>query len=131
MPTVRQETLIHVSPEKAWAAIRDVGAFHRLVPGLTADTKMEGNERTLVLADGSTVKERIVSLDEEERRLVFAVQEGRMPLIHHNASFQILPDSEGNSRFVWVTDFLPAELTSMLQGQAERVSEVIKQTLEA
>lgn len=130
MPTLRQETLIQVSPDQAWAAIRDVGAFHRLVPGLTADTKMDGNERTLILADGSTVKELIVSLDEDERRLVFAVQEGRMPLVHHNASFQIIPDGEGRSRFVWITDFLPAELTGMLQGQAERVSEVIKQTLE-
>lgn len=132
MPTVRKDTFINVPPEQAWDAVRDAGAFHlRLVPGFTADTRMNGNERTLILADGSEVKEWIVSVDEEERRLVFAVKEGRMPLQHHNASFQILPDSQGGSQFVWITDFLPAELTEAIQTQAERVSAVIKQTLEA
>ncbi|WP_052092404.1 SRPBCC family protein [Paenibacillus sp. FSL H7-0357] len=99
-------------------------------PGFTANTLIDGNERTLILADGSSVKEWIVSIDEEERRLVFAVKEGRMPLLHHNASFQILPDSQGGSQFVWITDFLPAELTEAIQTQVVRVSAVIKQTLE-
>lgn len=132
MPTVRKDTFINVPPEQAWDAVKEVGAFHlRLVPGFTANTLMDGNERTLILADGSAVKEWIVSQDEEERRLVFAVKEGRMPLLHHNASFQILPDGQGGSQFVWITDFLPAELTEAIQAQAERVSAVIKQTLEA
>ncbi|MDM5280753.1 SRPBCC family protein [Paenibacillus silvae] len=132
MPTIHKTTFINVPPEQAWDAIKDVGAFHlRLVPGLTADTRLDGNERTLILGDGSTVKEAIVSIDEEERRLVFAVKEGRMPLSHHNASFQIIPDPQGGSQFIWITDFLPAELTEAIQAQADRVSTVIKQTIEA
>lgn len=132
MPTVRKDTYINVPPEQVWDAVRDVGAFHlRLVPGFTENTLVDGYERTLILADGSLVKEFIVSVDDQERRMAFAVKEGRLPLLHHHASFQVLPNDQGGSIFVWTTDFLPAELTEAIQAQADRVSEVIKQTVEA
>ncbi|MFD0674414.1 SRPBCC family protein [Cohnella sp. GCM10027633] len=132
MPTVRKDTFINVPPEQVWDAVRDVGAFHqRLVPGFTENTLVNGYERTLILADGSSVKELIVSVDDRERRMAFAVKEGRLPLLHHHASFQVFPSDQGGSIFVWTTDFLPAELTEAIQAQADRVSEVIKHTVEA
>ncbi|MDI4649171.1 SRPBCC family protein [Cohnella hashimotonis] len=131
MPTVRKEIFIDRPPEQVWDAVRDVGAFHlRLVPGYTQDTLLDGNERTLILPNGDAVRELIVSVDEEERRMVFAVKEGKMPLLHHNASFQVFPDSNKGSTFVWTTDFLPEELAPQIQAQADRVSAVIKQTIE-
>lgn len=132
MPTVQKKTAIQASPEQVWDAVRDVGAFHlRLVPGYTENTLLDGNERTLILPDGGTVRELIVSIDDQERRMVFAVKEGRMPLLHHNASFQVLADNQGGSFLVWTTDFLPGELTEGIQAQVNRVSEVIKHTIEA
>lgn len=131
MPTVRKEIFIDRPPEQVWDAVRDVGAFHlRLVPGYTQNTLLDGNERTLILPNGDAVRELIVSVDEEERRMVFAVKEGRMPLVHHNASFHVLPDGDRGSKFVWTTDFLPEDLAPQIQAQADRVSAVIKQTIE-
>ncbi|MFC3798975.1 SRPBCC family protein [Cohnella sp. GCM10012308] len=131
MPTVRKEIFIDRPPEQVWDAVRDVGAFHlRLVPGYTQNTLLDGNERTLILPNGDAVRELIVSVDEEERRLVFAVKEGRMPLVHHNTSFHVLPEGDRGSKFVWITDFLPEDLAPQIQAQADRVSAVIKQTIE-
>jgi hypothetical protein len=95
------------------------------------NTILDGYERTLILADGSSVRELIVSVNDQERRMVFAVKEGRMPLLHHNASFQVVPDGIGGSALVWTTDFMPKELTEVIQDQAVRVLGVIKNTIEA
>ncbi|MDG0794126.1 SRPBCC family protein [Cohnella ginsengisoli] len=131
MPSVRKEVFIDRSPEQVWDAVRDVGAFHvRLVPGYTENTLLDGYERTLILPDGGSVRELIVAVDEEERRMVFAVKEGRLPLLHHNASFQVFPDGDSGSTLVWITDFLPEDLAPQIQAQVDRVSAVIKQTIE-
>ncbi|WP_217595187.1 SRPBCC family protein [Cohnella sp. GbtcB17] len=131
MPSIRKEIYVDRSPEQVWDAVRDVGAFHvRLVPGYTENTLLDGYERTLTLPDGGSVRELIVAVDEGERRMVFAVKEGRMPLLHHHASFQVFPDSGRGSMLVWVTDFLPEALAPQIQAQVDRVSAVIKQTIE-
>ncbi|MDG0809171.1 SRPBCC family protein [Cohnella rhizosphaerae] len=131
MPSIRKETIIDRPPEQVWDAVRDVGAFHlRLVPGYTQNTLLDGNERTLILPNGDAVRELIVSVDDESRRMVFAVKEGRLPLVHHNASFQVLPHGDRGSIFVWVTDFLPETLSADIQAQTDRVSAVIKHTIE-
>ncbi|WP_379138761.1 SRPBCC family protein [Paenibacillus sp. sgz500958] len=132
MPTVQSKISINASAEQVWDAVRDVGAFHvRLVPGYTENTLLDGDKRTLILPNGGTVHELIVSVDDQERRMVFAVKEGRMPLLHHNASFQVFPDNEDGSTLVWITDFLPKELTEEIKAQANLVLGVIKNTIEA
>ena len=51
MATIRKEILIDTTAEKAWDALRDVGALHtRLVAGFVTDTKLEGNARVVTFA---------------------------------------------------------------------------------
>src|SRR5258708_16401138 len=109
--SIRQEILIEATPEQVWAAVRDVGAVHlRLVPGQVVDTRLEGDSRTLTFANGAVVRELIVAVDDEARRLAYAVVEGRMPLVHHHASFQVFPDGAGRSPLVWITHLPPHAL---------------------
>ncbi|KQX44704.1 MULTISPECIES: SRPBCC family protein [unclassified Paenibacillus] len=132
MPTIYKEILIDASPEQVWDAVSDVGAVHhRLVPGYTEGTLMDGHERTLILPNGGMVREFIVSVDEKERRMAYAVQEGRMPLLHHHASFQVFPHGERGAKLVWITDFLPEHLTAEIQARVNRGAEVMKATIEA
>lgn len=87
MPTIHKEILIDASPEQVWDTVSDVGAVHhRLVPGYTKNTLLDGHERTLILPKGGMVRELIVSIDKKERRMAYAVKEERMPLLHHHAS---------------------------------------------
>jgi carbon monoxide dehydrogenase subunit G len=129
--SIRKEILIEAAPEQVWAAVRDVGAVHRrLTPGLAVDTRIEGDTRILTFPGGSVARELIVDIDDAARRLAYAVVEGRMPLVHHHASFQVFAEGEGRSRLVWITDALPNELAEEIRLRMERGAAVMKQTLE-
>jgi carbon monoxide dehydrogenase subunit G len=131
MASIRQEILIEATPEQVWAAVRDVGAVHRrLVPGYIVDTRFDGDTRILTLPSGGVVRELIVDVDDEARRLPYAVVEGRMPIVHHHASFQVFAKGASHSRLVWITDVLPNELAAEIRMRVERGAVVMKQTLE-
>ncbi|KRE61933.1 SRPBCC family protein [Paenibacillus sp. Soil750] len=132
MPTIRKEISIDASPFQVWDAVRDVSAVHyRLVPGYTENTLINGHERTLILPQGGFVRELIISIDEAERRMAYAVKEGRLPLLHHHASFQVFPNDNNGSKLVWITDFLPEQLINVIQAHIDRGAEVMKETIEA
>ena len=112
--TVRKEIDTTASPAAAWDAMRDVGAPHtRLVVGFVVDTRLEDGARQVTFANGAQVRELIVSIDDDARRVAYAAVGGRFT--HHNASAQIVPKGDGGSRIVWTTDLLPDALraTSM------------------
>ena len=131
MASLQKDILIDDLPERVWDAVRDVGAVHhRLVPGLVSTVSVEEDLRILTFPDGRIVQERIVAIDDEKRRLAYAVIEARMPLIHHHASFQVFADGPHRTRLVWITDFLPHSLANEIHLYVERGAIVMKEALE-
>jgi hypothetical protein len=129
MASIRREIATRASPEAAWDAIRDVGALHtRLVPGFVVDTRLEAGARIVTFGNGMVVKEPIVDLDDDARRLVWAAIGG--PLAHYNASVQVFPDGESGSRIVWIADLLPNEAAAVIEAMIEQGSAVMKATLD-
>ncbi len=132
MACIYKEIVIEAPPSHVWAAVRDVGMVHkRLTPGILVDARLQGDERVLTFARGTIVRELIVALDDEKRRLAYAVVEGSKRITYHHASMQIFAHDEGGSRLVWITDFLPHEQAVSIAAIIERGAEVIKQTLES
>ena len=74
------------------------------------------------------MREVLIDLDDDARRLVWSVVDG--PYTHHNGAAQVFADG-GRTRFVWVADFLPDELAERTDGLMERGIGVIKETMEA
>ena len=71
MATIRKEILIDAPSDRVWGAVRDVGAVHkRLAPGVVVDTRLEGGARVVTFGNGLVVRELIVDVDDEARRLV-------------------------------------------------------------
>jgi hypothetical protein len=129
MASIRKEIAIDANPEDVWAAVRDWGALHeRLVPGFVVDTRLDGDDRIVTFFNGAIVRELLVSLDEEARRLVWSVVEG--PYTHHNASAQVFSGEQGGARFVWIADLLPHALAEQTDAMMERGTSVVKETLE-
>ncbi len=129
MASIRREIVIDVTPEQVWDAVRDVGAPHkRLAPGFVVDTRMEGDVRIVTFADGLVVREPIVDLDDEARRLAWSAQGGRLQ--HYNASMQVFADGERRSRVVWIADLLPHEFAGYVAGNIEKGLGLMKRTLE-
>ena len=109
MASIRKEILIDASPEDVWDAVRDWGALHeRLVPGFVVDTRLDGEDRIVTFASGMVVREVLIDLDDEARRLVWSIVDG--PYTHHNGVAQVFSEGEDGARFVWTADLLPNEL---------------------
>jgi carbon monoxide dehydrogenase subunit G len=131
MASIRKEVLIDARPEDVWAALRDFGAVHeRLVPGFVVDTRLDGDDRVVTFAGGAVVRERLVDLDDEARRLVWSAVTGPIGLTHHNASAQVFPDADARSRFVWIADVLPHEHAGAVAELMERGIQTVRRTLE-
>jgi hypothetical protein len=130
MAHIRKEILIEASPEAVWDAVRDWGALHeRLVPGFVVDTQLDGDDRIVTFFNGAVVREQLVDLDDDARRLAWSIVGG--PYTHHNASSQVFPDGENGARFVWIADLLPNKLAVTTDEMMGEGTNVVKQTLEA
>jgi len=107
MATIRHQHDIAVPAERAWAMLRRVDRADRLFAPVLIGCTMEGDVRTVTFANGMVVREQVVTVDDAGRRLAYSVL-GDM-FERHAASMEILPLDADSCRFVWTSDFLPAE----------------------
>jgi carbon monoxide dehydrogenase subunit G len=129
MATIRKEISTVAHPEDVWAALRDIGALHtRLVPGFVVDTRLEPGARIVTFGNGMVVREMIVTVDDNERRLVWSAMGGA--LMHHNASAQVITDTSGQAKVVWIADLLPDEAAEPIAAMMEQGMTVMKATLD-
>jgi polyketide cyclase/dehydrase/lipid transport protein len=128
MASIRKEIPLKTSADKAWDALRDIGALHtRLVPGFVVDTTLEPGARVVTFGNGLTVRELIVDVDDAARRLVWSARGGS--LTHHNASAQVFADGDHNCRLVWTADLLPHEAAPMIRAMIDQGAAAMQQTL--
>jgi hypothetical protein len=111
MASIRVQAVIDCSPEHAWDALRDFGALHtRLAPGFVTDVRLDGEDRVVTFAVGTTVREVLIDRDDVLRRLAWSIVDG--PYTHHNGVAQVFAEPDGRALFVWTTDLLPNELAA-------------------
>jgi len=129
MASVRREIITRARADDVWSAIRDVGALHtRLVPGFVTDTKLDRAVRIVTFGNGMVVREPIVTLDDEARRLVWSA-EGNITK-HYNASVQVSSNDDGSSKVVWIADFLPDSAAGAIASAIDAGMAVMKKTLD-
>jgi hypothetical protein len=129
MASIRKEIQTTARPEDAWAALRDVGALHtRLVPGFVVDTRLEGSERIVTFGNGMVVREPIIEVNDECRRVAWSAIGGQ--LTHYNASAQVMAGAEKGARIVWIADLLPNEAAPGIEKMMEQGMAVMKATLD-
>lgn len=135
MATITREISIGTNADAAWDAVRDVGAVHRrLVPGLVTNVTLEPEARIVMFANGVVVREWIVSIDDEHRRVCYAIEAGQSLtggiVRNHSASMQIIPDGPDRCRFIWIADFLPDGLAEPMTSVIDMALPIIRETLE-
>jgi hypothetical protein len=129
MASIRKEVALCNSANHVWDAVRDFQAVHtRVAPGFLVDSKAEDGARVLTFANGSVFRELLVSCDEQQRRLVYAIAQA--PFTIYSASVQVFDEEAGNSRLVWIVDFLPNDFAAKIDSQMEAALSVMKPTLE-
>ena len=128
MASIRKQVHIDATVAKVWEALRDVGALHtRLVPGFVTDTRMDGNARVVTFANGQVAREEIVSVDDNLRRVAWAILDP--PFQHYSGVAWVEPEV-GGARFVWTADLLPNEMAERVDAMMSAGIQVIKKTLE-
>ena len=98
------------------------------MPGFVIDCTLEADARSVTFGNGAVVRELIVDLDDESRRIARSAVGGR--LTHHNASLQVFADGENKSCLVWTVDLLPNSMAATIAGMIEQGAAVMKKTLE-
>lgn len=112
-------------PSRVWRALADF----QHVPGFVVDSKPDGEAaRIITFSNGSTVKETLVTLDEDRHRLVYAVSSER--ITHHNASAELVAEGSAHCRFVWTTDVLPDDIAPYIDAQMDEGAKAMKAALE-
>jgi len=98
------------------------------VPGFVVDTRLEEGARVVTFGNGMVVRELIVDVDDDARRLAWSARGGR--LTHHNASVQVFADGPRRCRLVWIADLLPNELAGEIRAMIDQAAAVMKKTLD-
>jgi carbon monoxide dehydrogenase subunit G len=130
MASISKFVSIDACPEDVWAAISDFGAVHeRAARGFVTGTQLEGDTRIVTFANGLVVREKLVGLDRELRRIAYTASAGR--ITHHNASQQVFAEGDGRSLVVWVTDVLPEAVVETFETMLEQGAQAMKATIEA
>jgi len=132
MATIRKQIPIGMKTAEAWDVLRDYGALHdRLVPGFVTDTRLDGEDRVVTFANGSLARERLVTMDDDRRRLVYTVVESPLGFTHHQASVELVEGVEeaGDCWLVWTADVLPEDVAPVVDEMMDAGAAVMARTL--
>jgi Polyketide cyclase / dehydrase and lipid transport len=130
--SIRSEFVIEVDAARVWRVIGDwadgpVG----MARGLVVSSHAEGTVRVVTFANGMIARERLVTRDDDARRIVYSMVGDTVRPEHDNAVMQIVPDGADRCRFIWTRDVLPDELAEPMRVAMEEASTIIKRTIEA
>lgn len=132
MATVRTEFEIAADAADIWSVIRrfDTGPLG-MAPGFVTACVADGDHRLVTFADGTVVRERLVSVDEERMRIAYSVVGDDLVPDHDNAVMRVFPLGPGHSRFLWLRDVLPAELGEQYLAAMRTASAYITRAFES
>ncbi len=126
MTTLRQDVALDADPAAVWDALRDFGGLHeRLVRGFVTACESDKRERVLTFFNGMVVRELLVGVDDEQRRLTYAITEG---FTHYQGTAQVVADDVG-CRLVWHVDLLPDERATDVAALMEHGAAAMRRTL--
>ena len=129
MASIHEQLEVEVAAEQAWQALRNVAEADKLFAPVLAHASLEGNVRTVRFANGAVVRERIVDVDDERRRVAYGAIDGP-GMTYHHASMEIIDIGNGHCLFHWTTDFLPPEVGRAIAPLIEQGAKALKANLE-
>jgi hypothetical protein len=132
MASIRKTIPLGSPARDVWAAVADVRAVHeRLARGFVVDTQLDGDSRIVTFANGLVVRELLVDIDDDARRIAYAVVESPLGIRHHHSSMEVVADGEQRSRLVWVADIAPDDAAATVAEFMQLGALAMQRTLEA
>jgi hypothetical protein len=106
MVRVVESTVLDAPVEAVWAVLRDFNGFDRWHPAI-ADSHIErgysadkiGCVRRLHLADGSEVREQLLTLSDADMAFSYCLLDTPIPLLNYVAHLRLAPVTDGDRTF--------------------------------
>jgi hypothetical protein len=131
MASIRTELVIEADAARVWKTIGDwENGPADMAHGHVVSSRAEGPVRVVTFADGRIARERLITRDDETRRIVYSVIGDTVRPDHDNAVMHVIADGENRCRFVWSRDVLPDELAQPLLAAMREAGAIIKRTFE-
>ena len=132
MATARVDIAIETSAERECSVVRD---FERgpltMAPGHVTGCQAHRGIRTVTFADGTIARERLIGVDEQDRRIVFSIIGDTIRPEHDNAVMQVVPGGDSTCTLVWMHDVLPDDLAPTLHAAMVHATPAIQTALGA
>jgi len=108
MSEVREQSDIPAAPDAVWALIRDFGGFVKALGGsVEVEGEGVGARRTMQMGGSGPVVERLEELNDDERRLRYAILEaGPLPVRDYVATMQLF-EAGSATTLTWSSTFEP------------------------
>lgn len=123
MEEVKASGTINASADEVWSLVSDFNGLDKFVEAV-ADCTTEGTGigavRTLTLADGGEVIEKLESLDHDQRLLTYSIVESPMPIQNYTGTMQVDELEDRRSKFSWSSTFDAAD------GTEDEMKEALK-----
>ena len=129
MATIYRETEINVSVGKLWEAISDVDNVDKLLSYLES-AEMDGDFRTYAMDCGGQLRELIVTIDQESRRVAYFIVEGPFGFEHHSSSWRAIADGAKDT-FIWETDVMSDSIIEILEPVIDQSIDDIRTAIES
>lgn len=126
--SVRREVTVAVDAATAWNVVGRPEILHLWFPDVV-DCRVEGDRRTITLASGLTMVERILTNDPIQRRFQYRVEGGMFA--EHLASLDVIGLSDRCCLVTYASDADPAPLAVVLGGATGRALAELRRQLEA
>ena len=120
MAEVRVAQRLANPADVVWALIGDFGGLHRWHPRVYGlDLSWEGRIRTLHYADGSRAVERLEARNDANRRYVYVLVDGALPMLDCRATLQVNARKHGCT-VIWSSVFESVGAAESATGEALR-----------
>ena len=130
MASIHKSIHVDSTPEHTWEALRDYGAVHeRVAAGFVTDSELTDDVRTVTFFNGAVAQERLVSLEDDRRRLVYAVIDSPLHALHQQAMVEVVPEDGDGCTIRWTTDVLPDEIAPRIEVMMNAGADAIARTL--
>ncbi|MGC4934401.1 SRPBCC family protein [Gordonia sp. DT30] len=105
MAPLRSSVLVDRSADAVWQVIRDVPNISRWFPGMLSSGG-DMKQRTVVLTDGSTLIEEIVTLDGGLRRMQYRTVGGDLPIRNHLGTVDVFEIDDDRALVAYSTEIV-------------------------
>ena len=110
MAKVKMSIDLGVSADKVWDLIGGFNAlpdWHPAVEKSEIEGEGTGSVRTLHLAGGGTIRERLEQIDDEGKVYSYSILSSPLPVMNYNATLR-LREGESGCTVEWESDFQPS-----------------------